>query len=456
MSEYQFSTTIAQPEFDAFVKNHELSNLLQSWNWSSIKSNWDSMHTAVYKDGKLAGTALVLIKALPAGFTMFYIPRGPIMDYSDQELVDFFFKNLKKEAKKRRALFIKMDPAIEIGVYPSSDMSRPLNGNEKLVKNFQDAGAIHQGFTTMIDESIQARFQSILEKPEDVLAAMPKKTKKLVKEAEKRHLEIISGRDELLDDFAALVEMTESRKHVSLRNKEYFRLLLDTYKDDAIIMLAICDPGRILKECALVEMTESRKHVSLRNKEYFRLLLDTYKDDAIIMLAICDPGRILKECQDRLNDLNKQIEALPENQKKKRFTLEEQKASAQKDIDNIEEIIREVGSDHPRPIAGVLTIAYGKTAEMLYAGMDERFRRFMPQYKTYLVNFQWAFDHGVTHFSMGGVEGTLNDGLTHFKDNFAPQIHELIGEFDLPVNKLLYKPSKIMYEKKRHQLSMTV
>lgn len=405
MSEYQFSTTIAQPEFDAFVKNHELSNLLQSWNWSSIKSNWDSMHTAVYKDGKLAGTALVLIKALPAGFTMFYIPRGPIMDYSDQELVDFFFKNLKKEAKKRRALFIKMDPAIEIGVYPSSDMSRPLNGNEKLVKNFQDAGAIHQGFTTMIDESIQARFQSILEKPEDVLAAMPKKTKKLVKEAEKRHLEIISGRDELLDDFAALVEMTESRKHVSLRNKEYFRLLLDTYKDDAIIML-----------------------------------------------AICDPGRILKECQDRLNDLNKQIEALPENQKKKRFTLEEQKASAQKDIDNIEEIIREVGSDQPRPIAGVLTIAYGKTAEMLYAGMDERFRRFMPQYKTYLVNFQWAFDHGVTHFSMGGVEGTLNDGLTHFKDNFAPQIHELIGEFDLPVNKLLYKPSKIMYEKKRHQL----
>lgn len=327
------------------------------------------------------------------------------MDYSDQELVDFFFKNLKKEAKKRRALFIKMDPAIEIGVYPSSDMSRPLNGNEKLVKNFQDAGAIHQGFTTMIDESIQARFQSILEKPEDVLAAMPKKTKKLVKEAEKRHLEIISGRDELLDDFAALVEMTESRKHVSLRNKEYFRLLLDTYKDDAIIML-----------------------------------------------AICDPGRILKECQDRLNDLNKQIEALPENQKKKRFTLEEQKASAQKDIDNIEEIIREVGSDQPRPIAGVLTIAYGKTAEMLYAGMDERFRRFMPQYKTYLVNFQWAFDHGVTHFSMGGVEGTLNDGLTHFKDNFAPQIHELIGEFDLPVNKLLYKPSKIMYEKKRHQL----
>ena len=48
---------------------------------------------------------------------------------------------------------------------------------------------------------------------------------------------------------------------------------------------------------------------------------------------------------------------------------------------------------------------------------------------------------------MGGVEGTLDDGLTKFKDNFAPTINEFIGEFDLPVNTLLYKPSKIAYEK---------
>lgn len=89
---------------------------------------------------------------------------------------------------------------------------------------------------------------------------------------------------------------------------------------------------------------------------------------------------------------------------------------------------------------------------MLYAGMDERFRRFMPQYKTYIENFKWAFDKGCEEFSMGGVEGTLDDGLTHFKDNFAPLIHEYIGEFDLPVNKLLYKPAKVMYEKKRAQL----
>ncbi|UNT94578.1 aminoacyltransferase [Allobaculum sp. Allo2] len=87
----------------------------------------------------------------------------------------------------------------------------------------ENAGAIFQGYSMKIEEAIQARFHSILDKPEDVLAAMPKKTRKLIKEAEKRHLQIVSGRHELLDDFAAMVEMTEERKHVSLRNKEYFK-----------------------------------------------------------------------------------------------------------------------------------------------------------------------------------------------------------------------------------------
>lgn len=405
MPEFTFSASIPQEEYDAFASAHPLSNLLQSYRWADIKSNWDHLHTGVYKDGKLAATALVLIRHLPAGFTMFYIPRGPIMDYDDQLLVDFFFRALKIEGKRNRALFIKMDPGIEIGKYPASDQDRPHNGNEKYVAVLEKAGALHQGYPLEIADSIQARFHSILDKLDDLMSVLPKKTKKLIKEAQKRSLKIVSGRDELLDDFAAMVERTEERKHVSLRSKEYFRHLIDTYQDDSIIML-----------------------------------------------AMCDPGAILAECRKRLSDLEAQIEALPENQKKKRFTLEEQKASALKDIANIEEIIREVGSDQPRAIAGVLSVKYGKCAEMLYAGMDERFRRFMPQYLTYVENFQWAFDKGCTEFSMGGVEGSLDDGLTHFKDNFAPMIHEYIGEFDLPVYPLLYKPAKMMYEKKRHAM----
>lgn len=83
---------------------------------------------------------------------------------------------------------------------------------------------------------------------------------------------------------------------------------------------------------------------------------------------------------------------------------------------------------------------------MLYAGMDERFKKFMPQYKEYVENFKWAFDRRCLWSNMGGVEGSLDDGLTKFKDNFNPTINEFIGEFDIPVYPIMYRLTQKAYK----------
>ena len=93
---YLFFKDIKQEEFDGFVKNREYCNLLQSYNWAKVKSNWDHMYTGVYRDNVLVATGLVLIKRLPLSFCMYYLPRGPIMDYKDKELVQYYFDQLKK------------------------------------------------------------------------------------------------------------------------------------------------------------------------------------------------------------------------------------------------------------------------------------------------------------------------------------------------------------------------
>lgn len=43
----------------------------------------------------------LLIKPLPLGMTMIYIPRGPVMDYTNAELVAFTIKTLKAYGKKK-------------------------------------------------------------------------------------------------------------------------------------------------------------------------------------------------------------------------------------------------------------------------------------------------------------------------------------------------------------------
>lgn len=403
MSNYEFTTQISQDEYDGFVRNHPNANLLQSWNWARIKSNWDHVYTAVKKDGQIEAAALVLIKNLPAGFTMLYIPRGPVMDWNDQELLDFYMKNLKKEAKKHRALFVKMDPPVVIGEYFSQDPEHPRNGCEALVENFRKAGCIHQGFTMMIEDSIQPRFQSVVYRTDDLDGSLPKHTKRLIKDADKRHVQIIHGGRELLDEFSRLVELTEKRKGVALRNREYFDHLLEVYKDDAVIFLAKCN---------------------------LRQLHD--------------------EASAKINALEKELEETPVNAKKKKNRLNDQLNSARKSLAEYEQMIKDGMPEGDVAIAGILSVQYGNTCEMLYAGMDERFKQFMPQYKEYVENFRWAFERGCRLANMGGVEGTFDDGLTRFKDNFAPTIVEFIGEFDLPV--LFYKPAKMLYEKKRHSM----
>ena len=47
---------------------------------------------------------------------------------------------------------------------------------------------------------------------------------------------------------------------------------------------------------------------------------------------------------------------------------------------------------------------------------------------------------------MGGVEGTLDDGLTKFKDNFNPTINEFIGEFDIPIYPFMYRLTQKAYK----------
>lgn len=404
---YRFALDIQKEEFNHFVQNHEYCNLLQSYQWANIKQNWDHLYTGVYENETLIGTGLVLIKKLPLNFSMFYLPRGPVMDYKNEELLRFYFKELKKVAKKKHCLFIKFDPAIHINDYKSKDCNTNYYQDTQLYLDiFKRLGAKHHGFTMKIEETIQPRFQSNVYASSNIEETLPKHTKRLIKDANRRNVNIVSGQKELIDEFSRLVCLTEQRKQVSLRNKEYFTLLMNEYPEGGVIFLA---------QCNLYQLS--------------------------------------KEAHEKKIELEKEIKNTPENAKKKLRRLQDQMNSVEKDIKEFDEMLNEFGYvDQPISIAGILSIQYGNTCEMLYAGMDERFKKFMPQYKEYVENFKWAFERGCIYSNMGGVEGTLDDGLTKFKDNFDPVINEFIGEFDIPVNRLLFKPSLIAYEKMKKRI----
>ncbi len=171
------------------------------------------MYTGVYKDNVLVATGLVLIKRLPLSFCMYYLPRGPIMDYKDKELVQYYFDQLKKLAKKDHCIFIKFDPAIHVNDYDSKSYNiNRYKDTEIYLDIFKSCKATHHGYTMSIVDTVQPRFQSNVYSYENIEETLPKHTKRLIKDADRRNVQIIHGQGELLDEFSRLVELTESRK----------------------------------------------------------------------------------------------------------------------------------------------------------------------------------------------------------------------------------------------------
>lgn len=399
---FEFKIGIDAKEHDKFVENHPLCNLLQSSNWAKVKDNWGSEIVGVYENGVLVASSLVLIRPLPMKLSMLYTPRGPIMDYSNQELVTFFLKELKKFGKKKRALFVKMDPTIHYKDFHLGEEQIVNPAAQSIIDTLIASGAKHQGLTMAMDATIQPRFQANIYKEDFSEGQLSKSTKKMMKQAQKKGVTIKMGQAELVDDFAKVIELTTERQNISLRNSDYFKKLLMIYPENSFIMLA---------EVNLKERYEETK-----------LRFDKNKED---------------------------LANLKENQVKKRHNLEELDFSLTREMTELEENINHSGD--VATIAGALAITFGSTSEILYAGMDERYKRYMPAYLTWFDAINECFERGCETCNMGGLEGSLSDGLIKFKANFNPTVNEFIGEFDLPVNGFLFKASEYAYKLRKQK-----
>jgi serine/alanine adding enzyme len=53
---------------------------------------------------------LILIRSLPLGIKLFYVPKGYVIDFENQELVIVFTKEIIKEVKEKSGYVLKLDP----------------------------------------------------------------------------------------------------------------------------------------------------------------------------------------------------------------------------------------------------------------------------------------------------------------------------------------------------------
>lgn len=380
----KFLTDINNEKYTEFIKSHKHGNMMQAIEWSAIKNTWGAVRVAVSDDeDNIIAAAQVLTRK-----GLWYVPRGPILDYNNKELLGFFLTNLKKFAKTKQAKLVKLDIPIavkdeKLANFKDVDVDR---SNDELIKTFKSYGYNHKGFSLDMSSTIQPRFNTVTKLEQPVPDLFSKDTRRLIRDADKKFVEVRRCGKENLDDFLFTLACTEKRKNISLRGREYFENLLDTFGDNALL------------------------YISYINVE-----------------------KALKECHNRKENLEKEIKELGEKSPKKKRTLEEQVAGTDKLIALFNGLeIEDKSKD--QVISAAITIAYGNHAEIIYAGMNEDFAKLPAQYKVFSDTMKKAQEMGISEVSMGGIEGSLNDSLLGFKSKFSPNIVEYYGEFDLVIS----------------------
>ncbi|WP_150922221.1 aminoacyltransferase [Streptococcus mitis] len=385
---YRYQIGIPALEYDQFVKDHELGNVLQSSAWEEVKSDWQHEKFGVYREEKLLATASILIRTLPLGYKMFYVPRGPILDYGDTELLSFVIQSIKSYARSKRAIFVTFDPSICLSQSLINQEKTEFPENLAIIDSLQQMGVRWSGKTEEMGDTIQPRIQAKIYKENFEEDKLCKSTKQAIRSARNKGVEIQIGRDELLESFSFLMKKTEKRKDIHLRNEAYYKKLLDNFKDKAYITLATLDIAKRLREL------EEQLAKNLALEEAFTESTRTSKVEA---------------------------------QKKEKERLVEER-------DFLQRYLNEEKSNIP--LAATLSLEFGNTSVNLYAGMDDAFKRYNAPILTWYETARYAFERGMVWQNLGGVENSLNGGLYHFKEKFNPTIEEYLGEFTMPTHPL--------------------
>ncbi|UXR70856.1 aminoacyltransferase [Staphylococcus sp. IVB6240] len=405
-------TELTVEEFDQFVQDPTLES-----HYFQVKENIETREADNFKvvllgvkdENNQVIAASLFSKILTMSSYVYYSNRGPVMDYSDLGLVEFYLKSLDDYLSKNKCLYVKLDPYWMYQVYDKDinpiGTSETSELGEQLVQLFKSHGYKHHGFTTKYDTSSQVRWMGVL----DLKDQTPQTLKKSFDSQRKRNIN----------------KATNYGVKVRFLKPEEFDQFLELYRE-----------------------TEARAGFVSKSDEYMKNFLHHYGDKAIVPMAYIDLDAYITSLQEGLND-----------KETKRDQMMARENKSDKQLKKIAELDKQITHDQQEMLKAselrktdgqILNLASGiffaNAYEINYfsGGSSEKYNHFMGPYAMHWHMINYCFDHCYERYNFYGLSGDFTEnsedyGVYRFKRGFNVQIEELIGDFYKPINKPKYQ-----------------
>lgn len=401
---------LEKEKFDEYVKNHKTkSHFLQSVSWgelAKVKKNLTPYYLGLVDEkNNIVGATLLLQKHLPLNMCYFYAPRGFVIDFKKKEILQVFTNKIVDFAKKKKAIFIKIDPDI---IRNSINYLGEENKNkdyELIFNNIKSCGFKHKGYTKNFETS-QPRYSfriDLNQSIEEIENHFSKTTKQRIAKSLKLDTEVTIGTKKDIPEFYHLMTLTETRKDFISYDEDYYQTLYEIFNGNE-------------------------------------------NSAATLFLGKINIIKTINSLEKNLKNINSQISILPidnlsKSAKAKLKELTKQKENTKNEIEKYKKYKKEYGNDIT--LSAHMIIEYGDKAWVLYAGNHNILSETYVNYNTYFEHIKYCKNKGIKIYDQFGTIGDLSKdnpliGLHEFKKKFGGDYVEFLGEFDYVLNKPLY------------------
>lgn len=410
---------LEKQEFIDFCNNNPQALFFQSPYWIEIKeqNGWSGKILGVKEDGKIVIATVILYKSLKGIIKFAYAPRGFLMDYQNFDLLEEFTKEIKEYLKKQNVAFLKINPYVDYQLRDIHGNIIPDTKNDALMEKLKSLGYKHYGFYVDMDEKkdLEPRWISVLDIKgktiDELFKTFRSGTKWGINNSKKNFITLIEADESNLVEFKNLMKHTAERREFVDRPLSYYQEMFKVLNRENAVKVLLAEVN--LKE--LLDYTKARFE---KNAKRLTVIEGNPKS---------------------VNEYNE---------------IKSQQESIAKKIESLTADVNEYGEK--KIIAGGWYMLYGREVVYLFGASYKPFMKYNSQYLLQYEMIKFATENGYDKFNFYGIDGNFSEdsknyGLFDFKRGFNADVHELIGEFDLIINKtqfalyeLIFKGYKVM------------
>lgn len=397
---------LTNAEFNLFTDNFQYFSIYQTSEYGFIMNNqnYTSMFLGLIDNNKILAASLILIEK-DGMFKYAYAPKGFLIDYSNNELVEEFTKLIKSYLGKKKIMAIKINPMIIKSSYDYRTNIIHTNPKfEEQMEFLKNLKYYHLGYNNLF-EAFKPRFDAIIDlsKPITTLFGnMNKNFKNKIKNADKNGVRIIKGNDTELD------YLYEQIKNKYPRDKKYFEDMLFFFKKRNMV-------------------------------DYFYAKLDTN----VYLISIQKKYQKQMDICNKLN--NKLFKNVGKRNNNKIINNKIREENKLNEIKNELVFATKLLKENPNGVilATMLTAKYRDEVYILIDGYNKDFKRINAKHLMTWKLIEKYSKEKFKRFNLGGmtnpnIKNEKYKGLNEFKLSFNARCVEYVGDLELITNQALY------------------